>query len=652
MKHFAESLKRLGLQVERNVDIRVKKGEELRILFGVNSLVQGGAQRFTVNIAEELTRYNHQVEILCLYPEETDFFKIDKNIQVHRFVRPFQDRSRWVPRSFLRRPVRLVRRAQDLMAIRKIIIASKPDIIVAIEGYMGVLLGIVTPRGIPLVISERVHPKYHPVGGELERFQKWVYSRRNVSVHAQGWEIGHYLSSKYEKPVTVLPNIVRQPKKERIEKTKNRVLVLSRFSHQKGIDLVLRAWSQIPEYMQNSWTLEIYGDGDRSEMKSLLDELKINKSVSLNGPTLSTESLFEDSSIFVLPSRYEGFPNALAEAMSHGLACIATDCPSAIRELTLNGSLALLTQVSAEGIRDSLISLISDKSIRDELGDKAKKVSTIFSAAKVTKQWLDYFEQILLPAQHEIDCNACLTKLGSKDIVEWSHIDTLESTLEHVWNIKYNFYGNETKFIQRYECKKCGSSNFNMGPGDASFYSACYQSKLYSRTDDWDYVRAFEILESTQSLKILDVGSGVSRFISLIDCPCEKLTIVEIDRAIRDFQASSVFEAFPDIGSLTGKYDLIMMSHFLEHIVDPSAYLDEIKVHLKLNGRVFVTVPNAKYGSNFFSALDWPPHHVTRFTANGMHQLAHRSGFRVLQIHTKDYGTEDEFDFMFELALS
>ena len=59
--------------------------------------------------------------------------------------------------------------------------------------------------------------------------------------------------------------------------TEKRVVAIARYSHEKGIDLLLKAWS-IVEKQISDWRLDVFGDGDRAPYEQLIDELKINRS--------------------------------------------------------------------------------------------------------------------------------------------------------------------------------------------------------------------------------------------------------------------------------------------------------------------------------------------------------------------------------------
>ena len=141
--------------------------------------------------------------------------------------------------------------------------------------------------------------------------------------------------------VVVLPNGVHLPNKrteEEIEvfkkmypkKRPKRLLFLSRIHAKKGIDLLLRAWADLPASLRDEWEIALFGPDERGyqkEVETLAKALNLVETCrfygSVSGP--EKEAAFRSADLFVLPSRSEGFPMALLEAASYGLPVIQTD---------------------------------------------------------------------------------------------------------------------------------------------------------------------------------------------------------------------------------------------------------------------------------------------------------------------------------------
>lgn len=108
------------------------------------------------------------------------------------------------------------------------------------------------------------------------------------------------------------------------------IVCVARLEYAKGVDVLLHAWAQVLA-MAADWRadlqLRLYlaGDGERrTELEALVEGLKIHESVEFLGTHYDIPGLLQNAWGFVLPSRWEGMPNALLEAMACALPCVTT----------------------------------------------------------------------------------------------------------------------------------------------------------------------------------------------------------------------------------------------------------------------------------------------------------------------------------------
>ena len=147
--------------------------------------------------------------------------------------------------------------------------------------------------------------------------------------------------------------------------------------------------------------MQIIGDGiNKSKYEALIAELDLKDSVSLLGNSDKIHQYYNKASIFAFPSNYEGFPNALTEAMAFGLPCVSTDCPSGPSEVindSDNGFLILVNDQKA--LEAKLQMLVNDESLRKTMGQKAQLCSQDFESKTIASQWQLIINQIL--SNHE-----------------------------------------------------------------------------------------------------------------------------------------------------------------------------------------------------------------------------------------------------------
>ena len=174
-----------------------------------------------------------------------------------------------------------------------------------------------------------------------------------------------------------------------------RVISVGRLVLQKGYDMLIEAWEKVyPVYPD--WRLDIFGEGEDSDfLHRLIASKKLEHLITINAPTENIISEYLNSSIYVMSSRYEGFPMVLIEAMSCGLPCISFDCPDGPAEIIAdsedgffveNGNVTLL----AEKIKV----LIQNENLRIEMGKKAKENVKRFSPDIIMKEWDRLFQQL------------------------------------------------------------------------------------------------------------------------------------------------------------------------------------------------------------------------------------------------------------------
>ncbi|MFI0710597.1 glycosyltransferase [Streptomyces inhibens] len=170
------------------------------------------------------------------------------------------------------------------------------------------------------------------------------------------------------------------------------VVSIGRLHEEKGVDLLLEAWAKVaPQHPE--WTLRIYGSGEEEgALRKQAAELGIVSSVDWMGRTSDVPGVLRESAVFALSSRGEGFPLAPMEAMATAVPCVAFDVAPGVHEIISDGEDGFLAPPgNITEFARHLDALMSDKDLRDAMGEAARENIQRFSTDEIVGRWESLF---------------------------------------------------------------------------------------------------------------------------------------------------------------------------------------------------------------------------------------------------------------------
>jgi GalNAc-alpha-(1->4)-GalNAc-alpha-(1->3)-diNAcBac-PP-undecaprenol alpha-1,4-N-acetyl-D-galactosaminyltransferase len=358
-----------------------------------SSLNVGGAERVLSIIANYWAANGWEITILTLDDGyEPPFYDLDDRIDVRPLSITSQD-SYKISLSSLKDNL------GQIKILKQAIIASRPDVVISFVNHTNIMT-LLACWGLKVktIVSEHVNPTVGQSNKVTQLLQKSTYLLADLITVQTHAALAFFPSNRYN--TFVIPNPVALLTSEPIESQFNtddrHLLAIGKLSPQKGFDLAISAFAQVCDNHPD-WTFTILGEGEmRGELENLLRQLGLEDRVFMPGVVKNVDAHLRKADIFLLSSRFEGFPVTLCEAMACGVPVIASNCLSGPREIIhdgIDGMLVAPNNVDALAI--ALNRLMADPEKRQYFSYHAPKVLDRFGVEPVMIIWNRAIDQVL-----------------------------------------------------------------------------------------------------------------------------------------------------------------------------------------------------------------------------------------------------------------
>jgi len=394
----------------------------MHILIIMNSLTSGGAERVTVNLSSYLVEKGYKVTVVTVKDRGRDFYTLDRRISriyldskqsAWQSNRTLVSHKQYIKRFKVLRVLKrsfLFRTLKAIKPIRIVIKQQRPDIVLGMM-TSNALKAIIASFGLPtkVIVSERNFPGRKKTNYQEAKLRRRFYRFADghvVQTHKIScWLRKHTRASN----IAIIPNAVKYPiaslppilaPEKFVGKESKVILAAGKLHEQKGFDLLISAFHRIAKYTPG-WMLVILGKGlktgnQRQNLQMQIDELDLNDRVIMPGCAGNISDWYRRSDIFVLSSRYEGFPNVLLEAMANGCSCISYDCETGPSEIIINEQNGLLIPPEdIDSLAEAMERLVKDEKLRAHIAANAIKVREDFSEHRIMDMWIQFFEGVL-----------------------------------------------------------------------------------------------------------------------------------------------------------------------------------------------------------------------------------------------------------------
>jgi GalNAc-alpha-(1->4)-GalNAc-alpha-(1->3)-diNAcBac-PP-undecaprenol alpha-1,4-N-acetyl-D-galactosaminyltransferase len=352
--------------------------KKTKITLVISSLTSGGAEKVMAQLANQASII-YEVNLVILSKKER-FYSFDSRVKVIE------------PNFTIDQMPRVLFKWRNFWWLRKILKKTEAKPVLSFSGkYNAFVLLASLGLGKKVFISDRSRPGIS-YGKFLDFINPSVY-RRAAGIIAQTTQAKSYAQKQSgHKNIQVIPNPIALPEMVNLKNRENLIANVGRFIASKHQDWLVNYFDEIDN---KSWQLVFLGDGNTfKEMKDLAKNKSSFNRIHFKGNSNEVSTWYHRASIFAFTSTSEGFPNALAEAMAHGCACISYDCvagPADIIDDGVNGF--LIPEGEHELYKQKLEILMTDKELREKFGMAAREKMKQFDAKKITQRYLDFMLQ-------------------------------------------------------------------------------------------------------------------------------------------------------------------------------------------------------------------------------------------------------------------
>lgn len=351
------------------------------IVIVMPTLTSGGAERVISILANSWIKQGYQVTLI-LWNADNKFYTIDERIRIIDLNFRYKNQIEKIYKQF-----------RVIYSLRQILKSIQPTFVLSFLPLNNIVTLISSLfLNMNIIVSERNNPKELNIDLSKRLFflRNFLYTKYANGIIAQTELAKTLISQEFpNKKIIAIPNPIKRTNVNRDKTETNLLLNIGRLHPQKGqLDLI----DIIASLKTKNVKLVILGEGSlRSELEAKIKLLNLEDTVLLKGAVNNIDEWFEKASIFVFSSKYEGFPNALAEAMLSGIPAISYDCDTGPSELIINAKNGFLIPLNdKQEFANKIDLLLNDENLKNKFSEESKKLSEQLNEDVISHKYLSF----------------------------------------------------------------------------------------------------------------------------------------------------------------------------------------------------------------------------------------------------------------------
>lgn len=376
----------------------------MKVLLAVSSMGAGGAERVAATLSNAWVARGYAVTLLVTYSKRgTCSYWLDPQVELI-----------YLSDVASANPAKNVGKTRRLLSFRKLIRQQKPTVVVSFLTNVNVATIVATVGlGVPVVVAERSYPPQMPLGASLHWLRQATYpfATKIVMLTQLGaqWVEANILSAQ----ASVIPNPITFPLPDSspslnpanyLAHDRKFLMAVGRLAPEKQLDHLFRAFSSLAT-TNPDWDIVLVGEGPMfDELQTLVKTLRLERRVIFVGRAGNVGDWYSRADLYVLCSRFEGFPNSLAEAMTYGCAVISYDCDTGPRDIINPGIDGVLVPPGDEkALAAEISALMADDNRRARFAvAAAESVQKRFALSEILNKWDSVFQHCSARARKTI----------------------------------------------------------------------------------------------------------------------------------------------------------------------------------------------------------------------------------------------------------